>query len=112
MQNGEISVLKHLCVAPDFVELPPLPGAYIFMTGAFAFHTMERQIGFSKSSYAGAIWWAFITGAAIGYGDLFPATFGGRIAAIWTASLGILWCVRFSVEMPEYFTRLAVSVSC
>jgi hypothetical protein len=69
------------------------------------------QIGFSKSSIPGAIWWAFITGAAIGYGDLYPATFGGRIAAIWTASLGILWCARAPAVFGGFSSRIHADIS-
>lgn len=36
-----------------------------------------------------ALWWAFVTMATVGYGDLAPVTIGGRIVAIFTMVIGI-----------------------
>lgn len=36
-----------------------------------------------------ALWWAFVTMATVGYGDLAPVTMGGRIVAAFTMVIGI-----------------------
>lgn len=36
-----------------------------------------------------AMWWSIVTMATVGYGDLFPVTFWGRILASFSALLGI-----------------------
>lgn len=45
---------------------------------------------FERIPFADALYFTFITGLTIGYGDISPATFGGRVFAILTGLLGIL----------------------
>ncbi len=45
---------------------------------------------FEKISFADALYFTFVTGLTIGYGDISPATLAGRIVAIMTGILGIL----------------------
>lgn len=49
--------------------------AVIFIaTAAFA-HFEHRTVGDS-------LWWAFVTAVTVGYGDISPATVGGRVTAV------------------------------
>jgi voltage-gated potassium channel len=47
-----------------------------------------------------ALWWSAVTMATVGYGDLAPATFGGRVVAIATMVVGI---GSFSVVTAKLF---------
>ena len=45
---------------------------------------------FEKIPFADALYFTFITGLTIGYGDIAPATLAGRVVAVLTGLLGIL----------------------
>jgi hypothetical protein len=55
------------------------------LTGAVIFSLVET----GRSLWDG-IWWAFITGLTIGYGDVYPVTAVGRITGIVLAHVVIL----------------------
>ena len=45
---------------------------------------------FEKMPFADALYFSFVTGLTIGYGDIAPVTLAGRVVAILTGLLGIL----------------------
>jgi len=45
---------------------------------------------FEKMAFADSLYFTFVTGLTIGYGDISPVTTGGRVVAILTGLLGIL----------------------
>ena len=45
---------------------------------------------FEKMSFADALYFTFVTGLTIGYGDIAPVTLAGRVVAILTGLLGVL----------------------
>ena len=45
---------------------------------------------FENMPFADALYFTFVTGLTIGYGDIAPVTFAGRIVAVMTGMLGIL----------------------
>jgi voltage-gated potassium channel len=45
---------------------------------------------FEKMPFADALYFTFVTGLTIGYGDIAPVTLAGRVIAILTGLLGIL----------------------
>ena len=45
---------------------------------------------FEKMPFADALYFTFITGLTIGYGDIAPVTLAGRVVAILTGLIGIL----------------------
>lgn len=58
--------------------------ALTVLAGASAFHLLEGR------NFGESLWWVFITGLTIGYGDVYPATAGGRILGIVLAHLIIM----------------------
>ena len=45
---------------------------------------------FEKLPFADALYFTFVTGLTIGYGDIAPVTIAGRVVAILTGLVGIL----------------------
>jgi voltage-gated potassium channel len=45
---------------------------------------------FEKMPFADALYFTFVTGLTIGYGDIAPVTLAGRVVAILTGLVGIL----------------------
>lgn len=45
---------------------------------------------FEKMPFADALYFTFVTGLTIGYGDIAPVTLAGRVVAILTGLIGIL----------------------
>ena len=64
--------------------------------GAFTMYVVEHNAPDSKITNLGdAVWWAVVTVTTVGYGDVYPVTFEGRVIAtaimiIGIAILGIL----------------------
>ena len=59
---------------------------FAFGTAAFALeHGHNNQFAHIQDG----LWWAFVTLTTVGYGDVVPATSGGRIVAVLTMVFGI-----------------------
>lgn len=62
----------------------------IIFGSAFAAMLFERQVPDSQfQSFGDALWWAIVTAATVGYGDIVPKTTGGRIVASLLMIMGI-----------------------
>lgn len=48
---------------------------------------------FEGKSLSDALWWACVTASTVGYGDYYPITLGGRIAAGFLMHFGSLFIV-------------------
>ena len=55
-------------------------------------------------TFLSSMWWAAVTGLTIGYGDMYPATHGGKIEAL------VLMHVVPLIIIPLIITRLLTSV--
>lgn len=86
--------------------------AYVFavtgviaVTGAAGFYAFERGINTNVDSYGDALWWTLVTLTTIGYGDIFPVTFGGRVIATFLMFIGIGILGVFTAAFAAYFVR-------
>ncbi|MGO1368767.1 MAG: potassium channel family protein [Senegalia sp. (in: firmicutes)] len=56
---------------------------------SLAFYLFELEENSKIDNLTDALWWGFITSTTVGYGDVFPITFFGRIIAILLILIGI-----------------------
>lgn len=77
----------------------PLPGralwnlavvtVIIWLCAAGLFYYFEHGVNEGIVGIDDAVWWSMTTLSTVGYGDLYPASPGGRVVAITTMILGI-----------------------
>ncbi|XP_037945744.1 potassium voltage-gated channel subfamily KQT member 1 isoform X8 [Teleopsis dalmanni] len=56
---------------------------------SFLVYLMEKDINAKFSNFAQALWWGVITLCTVGYGDMVPETWQGKLIASFCALLGI-----------------------
>ena len=62
----------------------------VLLVGATALYWIEGELQSDKfGSIPRSLWWAVITLTTIGYGDVYPITVGGKIAAAFLAIAGV-----------------------
>lgn len=57
----------------------------------------------TQGGYEDGIWWAIVTASTVGYGDIAPATFPGRVIAVVLMLSGIGLISTFSACITSYF---------
>ena len=73
----------------------------VILLAGLSIQTVEPEIG----TVADGLWWAFVTATTVGYGDISPATPGGRMIALvlMTVGIGLLGLITGSVA--TFFLR-------
>ena len=66
-----------------------------FAVSTILFWRAEREVNTLISSFWDVIWWWFVSSTTVGYGDITPITFGGRIAGAITIIVGIYCYTNF-----------------
>lgn len=57
-------------------------------------------------SYGDALWWSMVTFTTVGYGDLFPVSAGGRIAAVLLMIGGLALVGALAGSLGSFFSRV------
>ena len=71
--------------------------ALMILAGCILIHFAEGM------SYGDGIWWAFVTATTVGYGDISPTTFYGRLIAMALMLVGIGLIGTVTSTLTSYF---------
>lgn len=73
----------------------------VIFSGAFAVLMVEFQN--QGKSFFDAIWWSLVTFTTVGFGDLYPVTFWGRMVGIIIILLGLIILALFTAFIASSF---------
>ncbi len=83
----------------------------INITALIAFY-FEHQKNYDQfSSFGDALWWSLVTSATVGYGDIVPKTFGGRIIGSVTIVSGLILISLFTAVISSVFVARKIKES-
>lgn len=74
--------------------------AFMILSGGILIHFAEGM------SYEDGIWWAFVTATTVGYGDISPSTFYGRLIAMALMLVGIGLIGTVTSTLTSYFLKI------
>ncbi len=80
---------RHDIHMPPAVRYLMLLATGIWLLAGAGFYAFEGGANDGVTSIDDALWWSMTTLTTVGYGDLYPATGGGRVVALVTMVLGI-----------------------
>lgn len=83
--------------------------AFFVVADTMTFYYLEG--GTQELTLFDALYWTMITMATIGYGDIIPRTFEGRILALTTAVVGIAAFTAFISIVAESFLSMSIKKS-
>jgi len=76
------------------------------LTSAVLFYLAEAVYGPQKSlAFSSCIYWAIVTMATVGYGDIVPKTFLGKVVSIATIVVGIAMFSLFISTLADIFMQ-------
>lgn len=90
---------------PIFIVITIL-GNSILVLGAAGFYHLERDVNPQVSTFFDAFYWAMITITTVGYGDIFPITFYGRILSIFMIIVGTGFFLAYVALLTSVFVNL------
>jgi voltage-gated potassium channel len=79
-----------------------LVGAAAVLVGSFAIYALEHGINRSIDTVGDALWWAAVTATTVGYGDVAPITWEGRVVAVLLILVGIAVVGVFTATVASF----------
>lgn len=71
----------------------------LIILGAMGIYAVEEKV----NSFGDALWWSIVTTTTVGYGDISPASTGGRIIAVLLMIIGIGTIGMLTGSIATYF---------
>jgi voltage-gated potassium channel len=85
-----------------------LAATVLVLNGAIAVYFYERHAsGSNIHTFGQSVWWAITTVTTVGYGDFFPVTGLGQIAASFIMAIGILTLAVVTAQVSSTFVEQA-----
>lgn len=81
-------------------------GNIIVMSFATVFYLIESQYNPMVDEYIDAVWWAFATVTTVGYGDITPDSFAGRLLGIVLMLVGTAIFASYIALFSDAFLKL------
>jgi voltage-gated potassium channel len=77
---------------------------FTLITSAVAF-TIAEDVGDGRriKSFFDALWWSAATITTVGYGDIYPITYVGRIIAVFTMLIGVSTLAVVTARIAQFF---------
>ncbi len=78
----------------------------MILTAAVVVPMYERgQSGSNINSFGESLWWSLVTVAAVGYGDYYPVTLGGRVVATTLMLGGLVFLSTTITLIASYYAH-------
>lgn len=90
---------------PIFAAMTALGNVALFLA-AGAFYFLEHGVNAAVTHPLDAVWWAAVTMTTVGYGDVVPMTYGGRIVAVFLMFSGGVLFLAFIALLSAAFVEL------
>jgi voltage-gated potassium channel len=75
---------------------------FVVIIGGLAIHTIEPE---TAESVGDGLWWAAATLSTVGYGDIAPRTFVGRLVAVALMVVGVGTFAGLTAAIAAYFVE-------
>lgn len=79
--------------------------AILIFSGALGFYHFEKGVNPNVHSFFDSFYWAAITTATVGYGDIYPITVGGKIVSIFLIFSGVAAIGAFITVAQSYIIK-------
>ncbi len=87
--------LKSAFYHPSFVYLILIGNSILFFSTLVVYY-LEREVNPHLKTYFDSLWWGVSTITTVGFGDVVPITFPGRVIAIMLMYTGTVLFVMFT----------------
>jgi voltage-gated potassium channel len=89
---------------PTFVYLIVV-GNIILVTATILVHHLEKGVNPHMKTYMDSLWWGVSTITTVGFGDIVPVTFAGRVIGIVLMYIGTVLFITFTGLLVTWWMR-------
>jgi voltage-gated potassium channel Kch len=89
---------------PTFLYLIVV-GNIILITATLLVHHLEKDVNPHMKSYMDSLWWGVSTITTVGFGDIVPVTFAGRVIGIVLMYIGTVLFITFTGLLVTWWMR-------